>query len=211
MLSLFKIPFHLEANPKLPGFVILRNWMKPDQSDELCGYVRRELSSGWRTPKTTAGFDMSVKVACFGAEWHASGYQPGKVGVPLAISEYGRRAIAAFTMQYSSWKADTAICSWYAPGAKLGLHVDRQEHESHLVRGSPIVTFSFGDEAVFDICEHEGEKPKSYRISQGDVIVMSGAARWALHGIRKILPGSGDGSLGRPGRLSITLREVWPR
>jgi DNA oxidative demethylase len=172
----------------------------------------RTLDKGWEFPRTKGGFEFSVKVACFGSRWTASGYLPAKVPIPPGLIYLAKTAVNLVTDRFRDFEPHTAICNWYAPDARLGLHVDSQESPALILRGSPIVTFSIGDDARFQICEtEEKKKPISFRVQSGDAVIMFGRARSLPHGIDRIYPGTDETkSFGKPGRLSITIRQVHP-
>lgn len=193
----------------LPGFAILRGFVPAAVRDALIFACQSQLKADWHTPQTRGGLSFSVKIACFGERWTAWGYQPGTKQIPVEITEWSRRAVQAIFQQYGDWQPQTAICNWYDRSAKLGLHVDRQEREGLILAGSPIVTFSFGDDAVFQIRADANEKLREFLVADSDVIVMGGPARRAEHGIKKIKPATGPGVGKSPqGRLSITVRQV---
>ncbi|MGI9479784.1 MAG: alpha-ketoglutarate-dependent dioxygenase AlkB family protein [Hyphomicrobiaceae bacterium] len=101
---------------------------------------------------------------------------------------------------------EACLINWYEPGAKLGLHVDRDEQEFI----APVLSISLGDDAWFRV---GGPKRRDATtrllLRSGDVIVMGGAARLIHHGIDRIVPGTGD-LLPHAGRYNLTLRRVTP-
>ncbi len=102
---------------------------------------------------------------------------------------------------------EAALVNHYAPGARMGLHVDADEEAME----APILSVSLGDSALFRIGGPRRRDPtRSFRLLDGDVLVMGGAARRCYHGIDRIHPGTGPAlpaAIG-PGRLNITLRRV---
>jgi alkylated DNA repair protein (DNA oxidative demethylase) len=102
---------------------------------------------------------------------------------------------------------ETALVNHYAPGARMGLHVDADE----AARDAPILSISLGDSALFRIGGPRRRDPtRSFRLHDGDVLILGGMARHCYHGIDRIYPGSGPAlpaAVG-PGRLNITLRRV---
>ncbi len=102
---------------------------------------------------------------------------------------------------------EAALVNHYAPGARMGLHVDADEE----AMDAPILSISLGDSALFRIGGPRRRAPtRSFRLQDGDVLVMGGEARRCYHGIDRIHPGTGPAlpaAIG-PGRLNITLRRV---
>ncbi|MEP9376675.1 alpha-ketoglutarate-dependent dioxygenase AlkB [Aquabacter sp. CN5-332] len=102
--------------------------------------------------------------------------------------------------------AEAALINWYDPGAKMGLHQDRDEQDLT----APVLSLSLGDTALFRYGGTERRTPtKSIRLASGDALVLAGPSRLAFHGIDRILTGTST-LLGRPGRFNLTLRRVSP-
>ncbi len=101
---------------------------------------------------------------------------------------------------------EACLINWYEPGARLGLHVDRDEQEF----AAPVVSISLGDDAWFRIGGRKRRDPtERVLLKSGDVIVMGGSARLIHHGIDRILPGTCN-LIGVSGRYNLTLRRVTP-
>lgn len=135
-----------------------------------------------------------------GAPWPAAPPPLAAVIVDAVAAALGPRAAAAFEPQ-------CYLINRYSPGTgRLGLHRDQDERD----RAQPIVTLSLGASAVF-LAGGAARKDRVERVAvdSGDVVVMSGPARMAYHGIDRLLPTvapvTADGS-----RLSVTVRRVDP-
>jgi DNA oxidative demethylase len=101
---------------------------------------------------------------------------------------------------------EACLVNWYAPGAKMGLHQDRDEEDFT----APVVSLSLGDTAVFRVGgEQRGAPTRSVRLESGDAFVLGGAARLAFHGVDRVIAGSST-LLPEPGRINLTLRRVSP-
>jgi alkylated DNA repair protein (DNA oxidative demethylase) len=100
---------------------------------------------------------------------------------------------------------DACLVNFYGPGARMGLHQDRDEADF----GFPVVSISLGDPAVFRIGPAEGGRTATLKLSSGDVCVLSGPARLARHGIDRVLAG-GSTLLPGGGRINLTLRRARP-
>lgn len=98
---------------------------------------------------------------------------------------------------------DACLVNLYRPGARMGLHQDRDEADF----GFPVVSVSLGDPALFRIGAAEGGPAARVRLSSGDVCVLSGPARLARHGIDRVLAG-GSRLVPGGGRLNLTLRRA---
>ncbi|QEL23589.1 alpha-ketoglutarate-dependent dioxygenase AlkB [Bosea sp. F3-2] len=99
---------------------------------------------------------------------------------------------------------EACLVNFYASGAKMGLHQDRDEQEFD----APVLSVSLGDAAIFRMGGTErGGKTISLKLASGDVLLFGGEARLAYHGIDRILAGSST-LLPEGGRINLTLRRV---
>jgi len=99
---------------------------------------------------------------------------------------------------------EACLINYYGPGAKMGLHQDRDEEDF----AAPIVSVSLGETGIFRVGGTARKSPtRRYELASGDVLVMRGEARLAYHGIDRIIPGSSD-LLPEGGRFNITMRRV---
>lgn len=98
------------------------------------------------------------------------------------------------------------LINFYEPGARMGLHQDRDED----MFDAPVISVSLGDTATFRVGGTARKDPtRSFRLASGDVVVLGGDARLAYHGIDRILPGTST-LLKNGGRINLTLRRVTP-
>ncbi len=96
------------------------------------------------------------------------------------------------------------LINYYGPGAKMGLHQDRDEADFD----APVVSVSLGDSCLFRVGGAKRNEPtRSIRLDSGDVVVLGGAARLAFHGVDRIYPGTSR-LLPEGGRINLTLRRV---
>ncbi|MBA5776063.1 alpha-ketoglutarate-dependent dioxygenase AlkB [Stappia sp. F7233] len=101
---------------------------------------------------------------------------------------------------------EACLINFYAPGARMGLHQDRDEEDL----SAPVVSVSLGDTAVFRVGGTNRKDPTtSMKLASGDVVVLGGNARLAFHGIDRVLAGTST-LLANGGRLNLTLRRVTP-
>lgn len=100
--------------------------------------------------------------------------------------------------------AEACLINFYEPGAKMGLHQDRDEETFD----APVISVSLGDTATFRIGGTTRKSPTvSFRLASGDVVVLGGEARLAYHGIDRVLKGTST-LLKNGGRINLTLRRV---
>lgn len=99
---------------------------------------------------------------------------------------------------------DCCLCNYYAEGARMGLHQDRDEDSFE----PPVLSLSLGDRALFRLGGLTRRGPtRSLMLDSGDVVLLSGSARLAFHGIDRVMSGSSR-LLPEGGRLNVTLRRV---
>jgi DNA oxidative demethylase len=80
---------------------------------------------------------------------------------------------------------EACLINFYGPGAKMGLHQDRDEANFD----APVISISLGDACLFRVGGLKRREPsQSFRLSSGDVVVLGGDARLAFHGVDRIYP-----------------------
>lgn len=171
-----------------------------------------QVKDVWRAsppvqPVARHGQPMSVRVTCAGElGWVGDGeyrYSPvdsrGRPWPPIPAEwiEIANRVVG----REIQW--DCAIVNWYRPGAKLGEHADLSERD----KTQPIVTISLGDTASWTIRLRAGERVHRCRLESGDVTVLDGPTRLALHSIERVIPSPLLSPIPE-GRLSCTLRRA---
>jgi alkylated DNA repair protein (DNA oxidative demethylase) len=98
------------------------------------------------------------------------------------------------------------LINFYAVGAKMGLHQDRDEEDI----SAPVVSLSLGDTALFRVGGVSRNAPtRSFRLQSGDAMILGGPSRLAFHGVDRIIPGTST-LLAEGGRINLTLRRVTP-
>ena len=101
---------------------------------------------------------------------------------------------------------EACLVNYYAPGAKMGLHQDRDEAAFDVA----VLSISLGDEAQFRLGGTTRDAPtRAFRLRSGDVFAFGGPSRLAFHGIDRVYPGS-CALLPEGGRFNLTLRRVNP-
>ncbi len=99
---------------------------------------------------------------------------------------------------------EACLVNWYGPGARMGLHQDRDERDLR----APVVSLSLGDTALFRIGGLKRSDPtRSFRLASGDAMALAGESRLAFHGVDRVIAGSSS-LLPEGGRVNLTLRRV---
>jgi alkylated DNA repair protein (DNA oxidative demethylase) len=143
---------------------------------------------GWVSDRT-GGYRYQATHPTTGAPWPA---------IPPAI-----QALWAAVSDYPA-SPEACLVNYYASGAKMGLHQDRDETDF----GAPVVSISLGDTCRFRVGGTARTDPtRGFELKSGDVLVLGGAARLAFHGVDRILPGTSTLVPGG-GRINLTLRRV---
>lgn len=100
------------------------------------------------------------------------------------------------------------LVNYYAPGARMGLHQDRDEEDL----SAPVVSISLGDTCLFRIGGRDRAAPtRSLKLASGDVVVLGGQSRLAFHGVDRLYPGTSTllkDWFPAGGRINLTLRRV---
>jgi len=106
---------------------------------------------------------------------------------------------------------EACLINYYAPGAKMGLHRDKDEQDL----SAPVLSVSLGDDARFRLGGTDRKDPaQKLDLVSGDVLMLSGSNRLAFHGIDKLYPNTSNLLSRYPeffpdgGRLNLTLRRV---
>lgn len=179
-----------------PGALLLTGFALAWSDSLVAGFDAVTAQAPLRHLVTPGGQAMSVAMSnCGGQGWYSSpdGYrytpndpltgQPWP-SIPL---EWLDLAVSAVTRAgYAKFKPDACLVNQYRPGAKMGLHQDRDEKDFV----QPIVSVSLGLPAVFLFGGlKRTDKPQRLRLIHGDVVVWGGPARLAFHGVVPLADG----------------------
>ena len=191
------------------GFRLFPDAMTPQQQASMAQEVLTLVGlAPLYHPTTPGGRPMSVAMTNLGARGWMS-------------DKNGYRYLTTHPVTGAPWPAmpDTLVHIWrhfgerndspdaclvnlYRAGARMSLHQDRDERDF----SAPVVSVSLGDTALFRLGGLERRDPtRSFRLSSGDICVLSGRSRLAFHGVDRILSGSSQLIPGG-GRLNLTLR-----
>ena len=99
---------------------------------------------------------------------------------------------------------EACLVNFYGAGARMSLHVDADE----AAKDAPVLSVSLGDTALFRVGGPKRSDPtRSFRLTSGDVVVLSGASRHCFHGVDRVMAGTSRLVPGG-GRINLTLRRV---
>lgn len=121
--------------------------------------------------------------------------------MPRILSDLAQDAAARGG--FAGFVPDACLINSYEPGARMGLHQDRDERDfTH-----PIVSVSLGLDAVFLIGGTKRNDPtRPLDLHDGDVLVFGGPARRMYHGVRALK--AGHHPLLGARRLNLTFRKA---
>jgi DNA oxidative demethylase len=194
-----------------PGALLLRGFACGQDAAMQAAFEAITSQSHLRHLVIPGGHSMSVAMSNCGAlGWVSSqaGYRYTAIdplsGQPWpAIPALWRElAIAAATQAgYADFQPDACLVNQYGPGAKMGLHQDRDEQDF----SQPIVSVSLGLPAIFLFGGlKRSDKPQRIAVSHGDVVVWGGPVRLAFHGVAPLADGMH--SVWGPKRVNLTFR-----
>jgi alkylated DNA repair protein (DNA oxidative demethylase) len=194
-----------------PGVTLWREKFSPLQQKTLLEDVMAGLEYAplYRPLMPGSGKSFSVQESNFGSlGWVAdkSGYryQPTHPVTGAPWPAIPKPLLKLWTEINSGKPPECCLINFYAAGAKMGLHQDRDEKDTT----AAVVGISLGDEALFRIGGNSrAGKTISLTLASGDVIAFGGPARLTYHGIDRIRPGTSR-LLPGGGRISLTLRRV---
>lgn len=195
------------------GFRLLPGRLTPAQQSALLAEIEaRVVEAPFVHQVTPGGKPMSVAMTSFGALGWTTDHAGYRYEPRHPVTGRFWPPIPAILLDLWAELADPAVppdaclVNFYASGAKMGLHQDRDEADPRF----PVLSISLGDTAVFRIGGTGRKDPtRSLRLSSGDVCRLSGPARLAFHGVDRILPGS-SGLVPGGGRINLTLRRARP-
>jgi alkylated DNA repair protein (DNA oxidative demethylase) len=207
-----KGPAVSDLTEEIAGFVIHRGMLGGPEQARIVADIRYLISTAPLVrPVTAWGKPMTVRMTSAGrvgwvidrGRYRYSPTHPetGRTWPPIPDS------VLSVWRAVSGWHADPDSCliNWYAEGARMGLHQDRDEGRLD----APVVSISLGDPARFRMGGTERRDPtRSTILESGDLVVMGGPARLAFHGIDRILTDRPPNPLTGRGRLNLTLRVV---
>jgi len=190
-------------------------YLTEDEQHELLAEIRNRVAHAPlfvpRMPRT--GKEMSVRMTNFGPLGWVTDKQDGyryqenhpTTGKPWP--EIPQQLLALWeSLSDCPHPPEACLVNFYTDDAKMGLHQDSDEQTFD----APVLSVSLGNECLFRVGgTQRGGKTQSFRLLSGDVMMLSGPARLAYHGVDRIYLGTSD-LLKSGGRINITMRRVTP-
>jgi len=194
------------------GAVLLRGFAASEARPLLKAIEQVAIAAPFRHMITPGGFRMSVAMTnCGEAGWITDrrGYRyaaidpmTDKAWPPIPpFDKLARRAAAA--AGFPGFEPDACLINRYEPGSRLTLHQDKNERDFT----QPIVSVSLGLPAVFLFGGlRRADRPRRYRLENGDVVVWGGPSRMVFHGIDPLA--EGEDPLAGAYRFNLTFRKA---
>ncbi|SEL35547.1 alkylated DNA repair protein (DNA oxidative demethylase) [Roseovarius azorensis] len=192
------------------GVAIYKEWLDAPAQEALLAALRGVAAQApLVTPVTPSGKPMSVRMTSAGRYGWVSdrrGYRYERCHpdgqpwppIPGCVLDIWHALVSTVRAP------DCCLINHYGPGARMGLHQDRDEVDFSW----PVLSVSLGDDALFRIGNVvRGGRTESVWLGSGDVVVMGGPARLIHHGVDRIRAGSST-LLQGGGRLNLTCRVV---
>lgn len=196
-----------------PGALLLPNFALDVEEPLLAALAKIIEAAPFRYMITPGGHQMSVAMTncgSFGWVTDRTGYRydhldpdsrqpwPEMPQVFLDLATWAARKAG-----YEKFGPDACLINRYDPGAKMGLHQDKDEKDFT----APIVSVSLGLPATFLFGGAKRNDPtQTLALQHGDVAVWGGSSRLFFHGIRPLKEGYHErlGDL----RINLTFRKV---
>ncbi|XP_031136229.1 nucleic acid dioxygenase ALKBH1 [Sander lucioperca] len=175
----------LKTYSQKPNVCNLDMHMSPSDTQDIWGKSVHSLSSphsGKRETKTlldrlrwvTLGYHYNWDTKMYSANH----YTP----FPADLHLLSFQITAACGFQ--GFNAEAGILNYYRSDSSLGIHVD----ESELDHSRPLLSFSFGQSAIFLLGGlRRQDPPIAMYMHSGDVMVMSGQSRLLYHAVPRII------------------------
>jgi DNA oxidative demethylase len=202
-----------KIEPLAEGAALLRGFALPEMSSLLTSLDQVVARAPFRHMTTRGGHRMSVAMTNSGPVGWVSdeqGYRYSSVdpdtGRPwpeMPASFQSLAASASAEVGFADFQPDACLINRYEPGARMGLHQDKDERDF----GAPIVSVSLGLPAVFLFGgNRRSDRPRRLRLESGDVVVWGGPARLFYHGVAPLAQGTHP--LTGPYRINLTFRRA---
>ncbi|XP_051503225.1 nucleic acid dioxygenase ALKBH1-like isoform X2 [Myxocyprinus asiaticus] len=176
----------LKSYPQKPNVCNLDMHMSSAETENIwersIDAIRRK-GSGKREPKTLLEKLRWVTLG-YHYDWNSKTYTPDYyTPFPKELHSLSHKVSEA--CGFPGFNAESGILNYYRSDSSLGIHVD----ESELDHTRPLLSFSFGQTAVFLLGGAKREDcPTAMFMHSGDIMVMSGASRLLYHAVPCIVP-----------------------
>lgn len=195
-----------------PGALLLRGFASAEEQDLVAAIDAIAAAAPFRHMVTRGGVMSVAMTNCGQAGWvtDRGGYRYSGVdpetgrpwpAMPPVFAALAKRAAAA--AGYPDFVPDACLVNRYQPGARMGLHQDRDERD----QSQPIVSVSLGLPATFLFGgPKRAGSPQRLDLESGDVVVWGGPSRLFFHGVDPLA--DGEHPLTGALRYNLTFRRA---
>ncbi|XP_038629700.1 nucleic acid dioxygenase ALKBH1 [Scyliorhinus canicula] len=176
----------LKIYPRKPNVCNLDLHMSREETTDLWEQSREQLrlkAPGKREAKSLLEKLRWVTLG-YHYNWETKKYSPDHhTTFPTDLAHLSEQVAAACGFQ--QFKAEAGILNYYHFDSSLGIHVD----ESEMDYSKPLLSFSFGQSAVFLLGGLKRQDPPlPMFIHSGDIVIMSDRSRLFYHAVPRIVP-----------------------
>lgn len=207
-----------EAADLPPGITLLKGWISGEDGRAVLDAMQDvfAVAPPYRLRMKNGSYVINRMTNCGELGWHSDtkGYRyidrHPELDTPWPAIPAHVKALAmqAATEAGAPFEPDACLVNFYEAAGKMNLHQDHDEKDFSW----PIVSFSFGCDAVFALGGDKRRDPvQPIVLSHGDVLVMHGASRMRFHGVKKIVAGTAPfdhPAIPGGGRLNLTFRRA---
>ncbi|MBE0485726.1 MAG: DNA oxidative demethylase AlkB [Marinobacter sp.] len=201
------------SEPVGDGVVVLRRFASSASPALMAAVADIAAQAPFRHMVTPGGHSMSAAMTCAGSlGWvtDARGYryqscdpQTGRAWPAMPPKFFALAQQAAERAGFPGFEPDACLVNRYRPGAKMGLHQDKDERDF----SQPIVSVSLGLPIVFQFGGlRRSDRPQRVILEHGDVVVWGGVARLNYHGVLTLK--AGHHPLTDEFRYNLTFRKA---
>ncbi len=172
------------------GALLLRHFALPYEHELLAHIEQLTKAAPLRHMATPGGHRMSAAMSACGRwgwvtdkqgyRYQADDPDTGKPwpAMPPVFSALAHSA--ALAAGYPGFRPDACLINCYGPGAKMGLHQDKDERDL----SQPVVSVSLGLTQVFQFGGlARRDRAQKVPLNHGDVVVWGGPSRLRYHGV----------------------------
>ncbi|XP_063039748.1 nucleic acid dioxygenase ALKBH1 isoform X2 [Engraulis encrasicolus] len=180
----------LKTYPQKPNVCNLDMHMSPTETEDIWGKSTESILKKNRSKREPKSLLEKLRWVTLGYhyDWNSKTYSPDHyTPFPSDLHSLSREVAAA--CGFHGFQAEAGILNYYFSDSSLGIHVD----ESELDHSRPLLSFSFGQAAVFLLGGTRREDPATPMFMRsGDIMVMSGDSRLLYHAVPCIVPAPAD-------------------
>ncbi|XP_069772130.1 nucleic acid dioxygenase ALKBH1 isoform X2 [Narcine bancroftii] len=183
----------LKTYPRKPNICNLDLHMSPGETKDLWEQSKERLRRKGPHKREAKSLLEKLRWVTLGYHynWETKKYSPDRfTAFPVDLAYLSEQVTAA--CGFHQFKAEAGILNYYHFDSSLGIHVD----ESEMDYSKPLLSFSFGQSAVFLLGgQKKQDPPLPMFLHSGDIMIMSGSSRLLYHAVPRVIPNLEGGLL----------------